>query len=226
LQQAAAGTAQLGAAGAAQVGAQATGAAQVGAHAGAQQSFFFDLRLLIQSRRENRCFFALPQHDGCGQQDGAGAQQLGAAGAAQAGAQAAGAAQVGAHAAGAAHDGAGAQQLGAGAQQLLFLLNRPASALFRPAKHTSAAVIQATFISRLLDIQAERERDARATVSRQTPCPADSAGIARRAFASLTLLFVLVALRRLANMRCFGVLGRGFSSESTMTILTTRPQRS
>jgi hypothetical protein len=54
--------------------------------------------------------------------------------------------------------------------------SRPASALFRLAKHTSAAVINAYFISRLLDIQAERERDVIANDCRQTPCPADSAG--------------------------------------------------
>jgi len=126
----------------------------------AQQPLLFFI-LPIQSRSEKR-FLCLPQQllQGSQQAAGAGAQQLGAAGAAQvgaqaAGAQAAGAAQVGAAAgaqqlgaaAGAAQVGSGAQQLGAGAQQLFFLLNRPASALFRLAKHTSAAVIHANFIS-------------------------------------------------------------------------------
>ncbi len=123
-------------------------------------------------------FFCLPQQGLVLQQVGAGAQQVGAAaagaqqlgaaagaqatgaGAAQAGAQAAGAAQVGAQAAGAAQVGAAEQQLGAGAQQLARLPNRPASALLRLAKHTRAAVIQANFISKLLDIQSGREREA------------------------------------------------------------------
>ena len=107
------------------------------------RSDFFCLQQVLQ---------VLWQQVGAGaQQDGAaaaGAQQLGAA----AGAQAAGAAQVGAqaagaHAAGAAQDGAGAQQLETKAQQLARLPNRPASALFRLAKHTRAAVIHANFIS-------------------------------------------------------------------------------
>ncbi len=140
---------------------------------GAQQPRFFlpklPRNLLNMSRSD---FFCLPQQGLLLQQVGAGAQQLGAAaagaqqlgaaagahaigaGAAQAGAQAAGAAQVGAQAAGAAHVGAAEQQLGAGAQQLARLPNRPASALLRLAKHTRAAVIHANFIPELLDIQA------------------------------------------------------------------------
>lgn len=136
---------------------------------GAQQRFFFSEGSLILLNMSRSDFFGARQQVLQGlQQVGAGAQQLGAAagaqqlgaaagaqatGAAQVGAQAgahaAGAAQVGAQAAGAAHVGAGAQQLAAGAQQLFLLPNRPASALFRPAKHTRAAVIQANFISTL-----------------------------------------------------------------------------
>lgn len=185
---------------------------------GAQQRFFLpaERSLLIQPVRLIFLHFgALPQQDGCGQQVGAGAQQVGAAAGAQqvgaaaagaqqlgaaAGAQAAGAAQVGAHAAGAAHVGAGAQQLGAGAQpQPLFLPNRPASALFRPAKHTSAAVIQANFISRLLNIQAERERDV---IANDLPPDPLSSGLRRgppqlsRSVTALTFRTASFALTR------------------------------
>lgn len=132
---------------------------------GAQQRFFLNDGSLILLNMSRSDFFGARQQVLQGlQQVGAGAQQLGAAagaqqlgaaagaqatGAAQVGAQAAGAAHVGAQAAGAAHVGAGAQHEGAGAQQLFLLPNRPASALFRPAKHTRAAVIQANFISTL-----------------------------------------------------------------------------
>lgn len=156
------------------MGAAHVGAQQLGAGAQQQLLCFFMCfrRPLNQSFID---FLCLPQQGlQVLQQLGAGAQQDGAqaagaahagaqaAGAAQVGAQAAGAAQVGAHAAGAAHDGAGAQQLGAGAQQLFLLRNMPASALFRPAKHTRAAVIQANFMGTFSsDFQMVGEREAR-----------------------------------------------------------------
>jgi hypothetical protein len=127
------GAAQVGAAGAAHVGAAAQ-------QDGAQQRFFLHLSFTLANQSfRPECFLTLPQQWPQGLQHAAGAAQLGA-GAAQVGA-AAGAQQLGAAAAGAAHDGAGAAQVGAGAQpqQSFFLLNRPASAEFRPAKHTSKA---------------------------------------------------------------------------------------
>ncbi len=121
-----------------------------------RSDFFGGLQQLLQGLQHGAGAGAQQVGAAAGaQQEGAaaGAQAAGA-GAAQAGAQAAGAAQVGAQAAGAAQVGAAEQQLGAGAQQLARLPNRPASALFKLAKHTRAAVIQANFISKLLDIQA------------------------------------------------------------------------
>jgi hypothetical protein len=134
------------------------------------------------------------------QQEGAaaGAQAIGA-GAAQAGAQAAGAAHVGAQAAGAAQVGAAEQQLGAGAQQLARLPNRPASALFRLAKHTRAAVIQANFISKLLNIQAVG--NVRPTPSQLSDTSSIRLVVDRKAFASLTLDFGSRGLERLEKMK-------------------------
>lgn len=122
LQQAVAGAAQLGAQGAAQLGAQLD--PQVEPQVEPQQRLrckrIFGMQILGQRTRQRGLQQLLQP---VLQQLATGAQQLGAAGAAQAGAQA-GAAQVGAAGAqaGAAHDGAqaaGAAQLGAAEQQLL-----------------------------------------------------------------------------------------------------------
>ena len=111
--QQAAGAAQVGpqAAGAAHVGAQAAGAAQVGAQPVEQPELQQLLRTLQQRILGQWNFGILKQCDlwqpllqPVLQQVGAGAQQLGAAGAQTA----AGAQQLGAHAAGAAQVGAGA----------------------------------------------------------------------------------------------------------------------
>jgi hypothetical protein len=116
-----------------------------------QQRFFLQPKPLKPENQLLWHFFGLQQLLQLLQQVGAGAQQLGAAGAQQTGA-AAGAQHDGAalqQAAGAAQDGAGAQQLGAGAQPQppCPRPNRPASALFMLAKHTSAAVIIAYFMT-------------------------------------------------------------------------------